>query len=157
MGAYHPAWQQQLSRVGVVTLRFLFCGIPFCALIIAVYSVWLLVETLVAMVVFPIRAIFEDEASIRDSWLGRYPNAFTGCLDEGLPSVTRIWEWVMDPSSKIDLELDGDSEKWTVDGSPIPWRLLFGTVLIAIILGITIVKAHRGDYALPAREAQSDR
>jgi hypothetical protein len=87
-------------------------GLIGCFFLILFFGGWLLLETLVALVAFPIAAVLFNQRRIKQSWLGRFPIAMRAFSCDRFKYVRTIWEWVRDPAQAIDLEtkLSGKSD-----------------------------------------------
>lgn len=90
--------------IGVVALFFL---------------VWLILELVVALIAFPVAAVFANQAWIRGSWLGRFPISLREFARDGFKPIWVVWKWVTDPMESLDFDTGSDGTVVPlVGGSP---------------------------------------
>jgi hypothetical protein len=74
------------------------------------YFLWLVLESAVALLAFPVAAIVVNQQWIQSSWLGRYPVAIREFARGRFKLLRGIWAWVTDPMEAVDLSIEVGSQ-----------------------------------------------
>jgi hypothetical protein len=113
----------------IVTMRIP-VGLILSVALTLCFGGWLVLETAVIVITFPLAAIVTNGAWIQRSWMGNYPNSVRHFVGDRYRTMRGIWSWVTDSNRTIDPDAEllpaeagdphpGDDTSVPVD-SPIP-------------------------------------
>lgn len=74
--------------------------------VVLFFAAWFALETVVALVAFPVAAVTANQQWIKQSWLGRFPIAYREFSNERFKFLRVIWNWVTDPAQAVDLNVE---------------------------------------------------
>jgi len=106
--------QREASSIGYLIVAFRVpIGTVGSVVVTLFFASWLLLETAVALMAFPLAALFANQAWVRASWLGRFPIALREFSRDEFKYLRRIWRWVGDPKEMVefDVELPGSESQ----------------------------------------------
>ena len=109
--------QRDISIVDYLIVIFrLPIGLLGMLIVVAFFAVCFTLESVVAIVAFPIAALVATRKWIQQSWLGEFPISIHEFTRDRFKHIRGIWGWVMDPTQGLndDIEL---AREW--QGQPV--------------------------------------